>query len=108
MTKGRWFSLGAVLVALTMVATALANIKTIAESEFVPATRGYIHHVAENLTFEQKQSYRRWIDLYQDKLFEVEVQEKSVPNRLPSDAELFEARKRTLRNQIKLLEQKAE
>lgn len=103
--SGKQAGIGAaVLLVLSTAAGAVSNLETLG---IVPATRDYVMRIAENLSAKDKESQRRWIDLYQEQLFETELKQQQAieaHGQSSSTAEIYESRKRTLRNQIKLLE----
>lgn len=103
---GKQMSWGAVLVGLSMAAAAVGDIKALGIGGFIPATRGHVHQVAENLTVKDKESQQRWIDLYQEKLFETELEQQTYEaehGKSNEAAALFESRKRGFRKKLKLL-----
>jgi hypothetical protein len=110
---GKQIGIGAAcLLALSTTAGAVSNFGTIRDElgGFWPASRGYVLEIAENLTTQQQDNDRRWLEVYEDKLLETELQQQQQlkeTSDVNGTLRLFEARKRTIKNQIKLLQQKS-
>lgn len=108
---GKQIGIGAAcLLALSTAAGAVANMKTLGIDGLLPASRDYVMEIAENLTTQQQDNDRRWLEVYEDKLLETELQQQQQlkeTSDVNGTLRLFEARKRTIKNQIKLLQQKS-
>lgn len=109
---GKQIGIGAAaLLLLSTAAGAVANMKTLGIDGLLPVTRDYVQQVAGNLSDQQQEDNRRWLEFYQDKYLEVELQQQQQMKEtsdVNGTLRLFEARKRTIKNQIELLQKKAE
>jgi DNA-binding NtrC family response regulator len=107
---GKQMGIGAAaLLVLSTTAGAVTNLEKLGLDVLLPASRGHVHEVAENLSAGQEQLKDQWIDLYEEKLFETELEQQKYEvehGRSDQASELFESRKRTLRKKLKLLESK--
>lgn len=105
-----WLVLGLVAAAVTTTAGVVAGLDKISESRYVPVLRGEVQRIAENLNTSQRierdDNYRRWIDTYSNRLLEIELHEAAKTNWTLPERRVFEGRKRTLRGQINILEDK--
>ena len=92
------------MAGLATAATAVTSIEALGGGDLLPATRGQLQKLADSSKAQHMETKFRLIELYRDKLFEVELREEANPDKTLATRRVYDARKRSLKNAIKALE----